>query len=110
MTLTDLAPDTRTVDPALEALLAASVTASRALSTLTTERKDAALTAIADALDGAADRVLPANQRDLQRGRAQGISTATGWQVSRRRCATCAGSPTPSVSSCAAPACRTVCS
>ena len=75
MTLTDLAPDTRTVDPALEALLAASVTASRALSTLTTERKDAALTAIADALDGAADRVLPANERDLQRGREQGIST-----------------------------------
>ena len=74
MTLTDLAPDTRTVDPALEALLAASVTASRALSTLTTERKDAALTAIADALDGAADRVLPANERDLQRGREQGIS------------------------------------
>jgi len=75
MTLTDLAPDARTVDPALEALLAASVTASRALSTLTTERKDAALTAIADALDGAADRVLPANERDLQRGREQGIST-----------------------------------
>ncbi|MBU1251515.1 MAG: glutamate-5-semialdehyde dehydrogenase [Actinobacteria bacterium] len=74
MTLTDIAPDTRTVDPALESVLTASVTASRALSTLTTERKDAALTAIADALDGAADRVLPANERDLQRGREQGIS------------------------------------
>ena len=74
MTLTDIAPDTRTVDLALESVLTASVTASRALSTLTTDRKDAALTAIADALDGAADRVLPANERDLQRGREQGIS------------------------------------
>ncbi|MER3388918.1 MAG: glutamate-5-semialdehyde dehydrogenase [Microcella sp.] len=74
MTLTDLAPDARTVDPALESLLAASVTASRALATVTTARKDAALSAIADALDGAADRVLPANELDLQRGREQGIS------------------------------------
>jgi glutamate-5-semialdehyde dehydrogenase len=50
------------------------VTASRALATLTTERKDAALTAIAVALDGAASSVLPANERDLNRGRESAIS------------------------------------
>ena len=74
MTVTDLVPDSRSADPALESLLSASVTASRVLATLTTERKDAALTAIAEALDGAATRVLPANDLDLERGRETGIS------------------------------------
>jgi len=72
--MTDRAPDTRSLEPALEVVLADSVAASRALATLTTERKDAVLTAIADALDGAFAGVLPANERDLERGRQNGIS------------------------------------
>lgn len=73
--MTAFEPETRGLEPALEVVLAAAVSASRQLATLTTERKDAALTAIAEALDGAASRVLRANERDLELGRENGIST-----------------------------------
>ncbi|UZN01841.1 glutamate-5-semialdehyde dehydrogenase [Cellulomonas sp. S1-8] len=48
--------------------------ASRALATATRATKDAALHALADALVAATDRVLDANARDLERGRANGMS------------------------------------
>jgi len=48
--------------------------ASRALATATRATKDGALHALADALVAATDRVLAANARDVERGRANGMS------------------------------------
>jgi glutamate-5-semialdehyde dehydrogenase len=49
--------------------------ASRALATATSARKNAALEAIAAAVLGGAERILPANAQDLEAGRANGLST-----------------------------------
>ncbi|MCT9001646.1 glutamate-5-semialdehyde dehydrogenase [Microbacterium memoriense] len=48
--------------------------ASRQIGLLTDEAKAEALRAIADAVAGAADRIIAANADDLERGRANGIS------------------------------------
>jgi glutamate-5-semialdehyde dehydrogenase len=50
--------------------------ASRALATLSTTAKDAALLAIADALVGRTDEILEANARDMDAGREAGLDTA----------------------------------
>lgn len=49
-------------------------TASRHLALLTRADKDAALLALADAVDAATDRVVAANAEDLQRGREGGMA------------------------------------
>lgn len=54
--------------------LSAAKDASRSLATLTTDRKNAALAAIAVALEGAVDRILPANELDLANGRENGLA------------------------------------
>ncbi|GAC66300.1 glutamate-5-semialdehyde dehydrogenase [Gordonia soli] len=51
-------------------------TASRSLNGLTTADKNAALLAAADAIEAAADTILAANQRDLDRGAADGIEAS----------------------------------
>ena len=56
-----------------EQLHAAKV-ASRALATLTTDRKNAALEAIATALEASVDAIVAANADDLERGRSTGLS------------------------------------
>ncbi|MHB8376350.1 MAG: glutamate-5-semialdehyde dehydrogenase [Dehalococcoidia bacterium] len=48
--------------------------AARTLATLSTEVKDAALNALADALEAHTAEVLAANTADLERGRADGLS------------------------------------
>jgi len=48
--------------------------AARTLATASRATKDAALLAIADALEGAAADVVAANEVDLQRGRAEGLT------------------------------------
>ena len=50
-------------------------TAARRLALLTRAEKDAALLALADAVDAAASDVVAANQEDLTRGRAKGLAT-----------------------------------
>jgi glutamate-5-semialdehyde dehydrogenase len=50
--------------------------ASRALATLSTTVKDAALLAIADALEGRTDEILEANARDMEAGREAGLDAA----------------------------------
>ncbi|HAB17852.1 MAG TPA: glutamate-5-semialdehyde dehydrogenase [Verrucomicrobiota bacterium] len=50
--------------------------ASRALARLTTEQKDAALRAMADALDAATPELIQANLQDLVLGRSLGLSEA----------------------------------
>ncbi|WP_375400633.1 glutamate-5-semialdehyde dehydrogenase [uncultured Amnibacterium sp.] len=59
-----------TAQPRFEAARAAS----RVLATATSAQKDAALHAIADAVAGSADRVLPANELDLAAARTSGLS------------------------------------
>jgi glutamate-5-semialdehyde dehydrogenase len=54
--------------------LTAAREASRVLATVTTKQKNAALTAIADAVTRNADRILPANDLDLANGRENGMS------------------------------------
>ena len=49
-------------------------TAARTLAQLTRARKDAALHAMATAVEQAADRVVAANEQDLQRGREAGMA------------------------------------
>ena len=49
--------------------------AARVLATLTRDRKDAALVAVADALVAATDRIVAANAADLERGRRDGLRT-----------------------------------
>ncbi|MFE5291733.1 glutamate-5-semialdehyde dehydrogenase [Isoptericola sp. NPDC056618] len=51
-----------------------SQVASRTLATATRATKDAALHALADALEGAADEIVTANADDLARGRERGLS------------------------------------
>ncbi len=50
--------------------------AARKLATLSSAVKNAALTALADALIARTDEILAANARDLDRGRADGLSSA----------------------------------
>jgi glutamate-5-semialdehyde dehydrogenase len=50
--------------------------ASRALAALPTRTKDAALHAIADALEARAPEILEANARDMEAGRANGLDAA----------------------------------
>jgi glutamate-5-semialdehyde dehydrogenase len=50
--------------------------ASRALAALPTGTKDAALNAIADALEARAPEILAANARDMEAGRANGLDAA----------------------------------
>ena len=54
----------------------AARSASRVLATLPTAQKNAALHAIADALEGRAAEVLAANAQDIAAGRAKGLSEA----------------------------------
>jgi glutamate-5-semialdehyde dehydrogenase len=58
----------------LSELLGDAKEASRALAMLTTEAKNTALEAIAREVTGAAARILAANERDLARGRENGLS------------------------------------
>lgn len=53
--------------------LASAKAASRALATATTEQKQAALLAIAEAVRTGAERILPANELDLANGREGGV-------------------------------------
>ncbi len=66
------------IDPAdveqVRTLAEAARTASRRLALLSRAEKDAALRALADALDTATDDVVAANERDLERGRANGMA------------------------------------
>jgi glutamate-5-semialdehyde dehydrogenase len=68
---------TTTAEPAdveqVRVLAEAARTASRRLALLSRAEKDAALLALADALDAATDEVVAANERDLVRGREQGM-------------------------------------
>ncbi|HYM15999.1 MAG TPA: glutamate-5-semialdehyde dehydrogenase [Dehalococcoidia bacterium] len=50
--------------------------AARTLATLSTQVKNAALNALADALVARTDEILAANARDLDRGRADGLTAA----------------------------------
>jgi glutamate-5-semialdehyde dehydrogenase len=68
------APAASTVSDGVRERLERARLASRALATARGDRKDAALAAIAAALETAADRVLPANAADLDRARADGMS------------------------------------
>lgn len=52
----------------------AARTASKALQTATTDLKNRALLAIADAVRGGVDRIVPANELDLANGRENGMS------------------------------------
>jgi glutamate-5-semialdehyde dehydrogenase len=54
--------------------LEAARVASTALATVTTDRKNAALLAIADAVEAGADRIIPANELDLANGRENGLA------------------------------------
>lgn len=68
------APDA--VTAAVEDVARRAKKASRVLATTTRAGKDAALHAMADALIGAADRIVAANADDLERGRAGDLSEA----------------------------------
>lgn len=61
----------RTLDDKLRAARAASI----ALATAASGAKDAGLEAIARAVEGGAERILPANELDLANGRENGLST-----------------------------------
>ncbi len=65
------------IDPAdveqVRILAEAARTASRRLALLSRAEKDAALRALADALDAATDTVVAANDKDLARGRESGM-------------------------------------
>ncbi len=60
----------------VEELCAQAKRAARPLATLDTATKDAALGAIADALDARVDEILEANAADLEDGRAAGLDAA----------------------------------
>jgi glutamate-5-semialdehyde dehydrogenase len=62
--------------PSVTDLCVAAKRASRALASLDTATKDAALLAIAAALEARTAEVLEANARDLEGGREQGLSAA----------------------------------
>ena len=67
-----------TIDPAAVAQVAELATAARAaarrVALLSRADKDAALRAMADALDAASAEVIAANAEDLERGRAAGMA------------------------------------
>ncbi|PPI38031.1 MULTISPECIES: glutamate-5-semialdehyde dehydrogenase [unclassified Rathayibacter] len=67
-------PQTTPDSSALTERFAASRVASRSLRSATTDLKNRALLAIADAVRSSAERVVPANELDLQRGRESGMS------------------------------------
>lgn len=60
----------------LESMGKAARAASRHLAILTTREKNDALLAIADELEQQADRILRANEQDVQQGREKGLSDA----------------------------------
>jgi glutamate-5-semialdehyde dehydrogenase len=70
------APSTADVSDSFDDKLAAARAASLVLATATTDVKNRALEAIADALEAGAARILPANELDLANGRENGLSTA----------------------------------
>lgn len=63
-----------TVVASVEALARRAREASRALALLSRAEKDAALLALADAIEAGTDRIIAANEVDLQRGRDGGMS------------------------------------
>lgn len=67
-------PQTNPYNSALTARFAASRLASRSLRSAKTELKNRALLAIADAVRAGAERIIPANELDLARGRENGMS------------------------------------
>jgi glutamate-5-semialdehyde dehydrogenase len=62
--------------PSVTEICLAARAASRALATMSTAVKDAALLRVADALEERAPEVLEANARDLEAGRESGLSDA----------------------------------
>ena len=62
--------------PSVAELCLAARDASRALAALPTGTKDAALHAIADALEARTAEILEANARDMEAGRANGLDAA----------------------------------
>jgi glutamate-5-semialdehyde dehydrogenase len=62
--------------PSVAELCLAARKASRTLAALPTGTKDAALRAIADALEAATDEILDANSLDMEAGRAAGLDAA----------------------------------
>ncbi len=67
---------TTTGAPSVAELCLAARDASRALAALPTGTKDAALEAIADALEARTAEILAANARDMEAGRANGLDAA----------------------------------
>ena len=91
----------------VEELCSRAKLAARRLATLDTATKDAALAAIADALEARADEILEANSGDLDDGRAAGLEAALIDRLALDEgriaamaagCATSSRCPTPSVS------------
>jgi glutamate-5-semialdehyde dehydrogenase len=68
-------PQTTLDSSVLTERFAASRTASRSLRSATTDLKNRALLAIADAVRGSVERIVPANELDLANGRENGMST-----------------------------------
>jgi glutamate-5-semialdehyde dehydrogenase len=66
--------DTAVVAPTIAGKLEAARAASRTLSTLTTVQKNAALQAIARDISAGAERIIAANESDLERGRDNGMA------------------------------------
>ena len=62
--------------PSVTEICLAARAASRALATMSTADKDAALLRVADALEARAPEILEANARDLEAGREAGLSDA----------------------------------
>src|SRR4051794_27143313 len=62
--------------PSVTDLALAAKAAARRLATVPSATKDAALRAIADALEARTPEILEANARDLEAGRASGLSDA----------------------------------
>ena len=69
-------PEPTTETPPVEALAADCERAARELSTLSTDRKNRVLRRMADALEGAEDEILTANETDVAGAREEGLSEA----------------------------------
>jgi glutamate-5-semialdehyde dehydrogenase len=69
-------PVATTAAPSVAELCLAARDASRVLAALPTGTKDAALHAIADALEGRTPEILEANARDMEAGRESGLDAA----------------------------------
>src|SRR5450631_2449942 len=71
-------PMADSIDPDIKAhvadLAGSARKASRRLALLSRTEKDAALLALADALDAASEEIITANDRDIAQGRAQGLA------------------------------------